>query len=284
MGRRWPDWPPEDNPVRRRSSGVRRRRTVTLDPADPQLLDRVIAIARAAGEVIMPFFRRDTLVRTKADHSPVTAADEAADALITNALRDLTPEIPVVSEESAAQFGGRAPASTFWLVDPLDGTREFIAGRDEFTVNIALVEQGSPILGVVLLPARGELYAGARGAGAALHTAAGRRALHCRPLPAAGATVAVSRSHGDRDADLALLGGVRVAGFVAAGSALKFGLIAAGDADLYPRSGRTMEWDTAAGQAVVEAAGGAVFAGDVPLVYGKQGFINPAFLASGRQT
>jgi len=255
---------------------------VPFDPADPQLLDRVADIARAAGEVIIPFFRLDTDVRTKADDSPVTAADEAADALINRALRQLTPAVPVVSEESEAPFGGRAPGELFWLVDPLDGTREFIAGRDEFTVNIALVSRGSPVLGVVFLPARGVLYSGARGAGAALYTAAGRQPLHCRSLPAAGATVAVSRSHGDRDADLALLGGLRVAGFLQAGSALKFGLIAAGEADAYPRSGRTMEWDTAAGQAVVEAAGGTVLSAGAPLVYGKRGFVNPAFVAHGQ--
>jgi 3'(2'), 5'-bisphosphate nucleotidase len=281
MDSRRPGSPPRDNPTRRHPSGAFRPRNVLFDPTDPLLLDRVAEIARAAGEVIMPFFRRDADVRTKADDSPVTDADEAADALITRALRQLTPAVSVVSEESAAPFGGRAPGELFWLVDPLDGTREFIAGRDEFTVNIALVRHGSPVLGVVFLPARGALYSGARGAGAALHTAAGRQPLHCRPLPAEGATVAVSRSHGDRDADLALLGGLRIAGFVQAGSALKFGLIAAGAADVYPRSGRTMEWDTAAGQAVVEAAGGAVRADDMSLVYGKRGFINPAFVAKG---
>jgi len=257
-----------------------------FEPADSRLLDHAIAIARSAGDVIMPFFRQcDIAVRTKADASPLTAADEAADALITAALRDLTPTIPLVSEESADQFAGKAPASMFWLVDPLDGTREFIGGRDEFTVNIALVRDGTPLLGVVFLPARNELYAGAAGHGALTIDDSAQRPIRCRPLPAAGATVAVSRSHGDRAADGALLAGVGVAGEVQAGSALKFCLVARGEADAYPRAGRTMEWDTAAGQAVLNAAGGNVFdRSGRPLAYGKLGFENPSFVARGNWT
>jgi 3'(2'), 5'-bisphosphate nucleotidase len=255
---------------------------VPFEPTDPRLLDSAIAIARAAGEAIMPFYRRGTDVRMKADASPVTAADEAADALITRALGELTPSIPVVSEESAAQFGGRAPAARFWLVDPLDGTKEFIGERDEFTVNIALIEDGVPLLGVVLLPARGEVYAGAAGCGAFVIDGGGRRLIRCRALPAGGGLVAVSRSHGDRTADGALLGGIKVAGEVQAGSALKFCLVARGAADVYPRAGRTMEWDTAAGQAVVMFAGGSVT--DMQgreLTYGKPGFENPHFVVRG---
>ena len=254
-----------------------------FEPTDPRLLDQAMAIARAAGAAIMPFFRqRDAVVRAKADASPLTEADEAADALITAALRELTPAIAAVSEESAGQFGGRAPGRTFWLVDPLDGTREFVAGRDEFTVNIALVRDGVPLLGVVFLPARDELYAGAAGHGAIVVDAAGQRPIHCRPLPAAGAIVAVSRSHGDRAADAALLAGIKVAGEIQAGSALKFCLVARGEADVYPRAGRTMEWDTAAGQAVLMAAGGSVVDRDGrPLAYGKPGFENPSFVALG---
>jgi 3'(2'), 5'-bisphosphate nucleotidase len=255
---------------------------VPFEAADPHLLDRAMVIAGAAGAVIMPFFRRDTEVRIKADASPVTAADEAADALITRALRELTPSIPVVSEESATRFEGKAPATTFWLVDPLDGTRDFVGGRDEFTVNIALVDNGKPVLGVVSLPARGELYAGVAGRGATVTDARGQRPIHCRRLPAAGAIVAVSRSHGDREADGALLAGVPIEGEVQAGSALKFCLVACGTADVYPRAGRTMEWDTAAGQAVLAAAGGNVFdRSGRPLAYGKPGFENPSFVARG---
>ncbi len=257
-----------------------------VEPTDPRLLDHVIAIARSAGAAIMPFYRQqDTAVRTKADASPVTAADEAADALICSALRELTPAIPVVSEESSGKYEGKAPASVFWLVDPLDGTREFIGGRDEFTVNIALVRDGEPVLGVVLLPARDELYAGVVGHGAVMIAGDSRRAIQCRAMPVDGATVAVSRSHGDREADGALLGHIRAAREVAAGSALKFCLVARGDADAYPRAGRTMEWDTAAGQAVLNAAGGSVVDRDGrPLRYGKPGFDNPAFLATADRT
>jgi 3'(2'), 5'-bisphosphate nucleotidase len=257
-----------------------------FDPVDLRFLGSVATIARAAADVIMPFYRqRDTEVRTKADASPVTAADEAADAFITRALRELTPSIPVVSEESPAQFADKAQASTFWLVDPLDGTKEFISGRDEFTVNIALVKNGAPVFGVVLLPARDELYAGAVGHGATVTDAHGTRSIRSRPLPAEGAIVAVSRSHGDRAADGALLAGVPVAGEVQAGSALKFCLVARGDADVYPRAGRTMEWDTAAGHAVLAAAGGNVFDRQGrPLTYGKPGFENPSFVASGATT
>jgi 3'(2'), 5'-bisphosphate nucleotidase len=256
--------------------------SVPFETNDPRLLERAVSIAHAAGAAIMPYYQRGVAVREKADASPVTAADEAADELITRALRNLTPAIPVVSEESAAQFAGQAPGRTFWLVDPLDGTKEFIHQRDEFTVNIALIEDGAPVLGVVYLPARGETYAGAGGCGAEMIDRDGRRPIRCRPLPRTGAIVAVSRSHGDHAADAALLGRVRVAGQVQAGSALKFCLVARGDADLYPRAGRTMEWDTAAGQAVLAAAGGSVVdRSGGPLTYGKPGFENPSFLARG---
>ena len=252
-------------------------------PTDPRLLDHAVAIARGAGAVIMPFFRqRDMEVHAKADASPLTAADEAADVLITAALRELTPAIPIVSEESSDQFGGIAPAGTFWLVDPLDGTREFIGGRDEFTVNIALVKDGAPVLGVVFLPARNEMYAGAAGRGALAIDDSGQHPIRCRLLPATGVIVAVSRSHGDRAADGALLAGMTVAGEVQAGSALKFCLVASGQADAYPRAGRTMEWDTAAGQAVLMAAGGSIVdRHGHPLTYGKPGFENPSFVALG---
>jgi 3'(2'), 5'-bisphosphate nucleotidase len=255
---------------------------VPFDPPDPSLLDHVIAIARSAGAAIMPFYKRGGAVRTKADASPVTEADEIADTMISEALRALTPGVPVVAEESASRFEGKAPAGRFWLVDPLDGTREFIGERDEFTVNIALVDEGRPLLGVVFLPARDELYAGVPGRGAFVVAGAGQRPIRCRPMPAEGAVVAVSRSHGDREADGALLGDVRAAGEVQAGSALKFCLVARGDADAYPRAGRTMEWDTAAGQAVLMAAGGRVVDRDgQSLTYGKPGFENPSFVALG---
>jgi 3'(2'), 5'-bisphosphate nucleotidase len=262
-------------------------------PANPPTLpslDAVAAIARAAGDAILAIYGREFGVMAKSDASPLTEADEAAEALIVPALQALTPGWPVVAEEAVAR--GQAPEAVmpgacWWLVDPLDGTREFVARNGEFTVNIGLVRDGAPVLGVVLAPALGVLYAGAQGQGAWVEDAAGRRPLAARTLPAAGATLALSRSHGDAERlaqwlrDSGWQG--RVAGERHAGSALKFGLIAAGEADLYPRLGPTMEWDTAAGQAVLEAAGGAVRdLHGAPLRYGKPLWRNPHFVAGGR--
>jgi 3'(2'), 5'-bisphosphate nucleotidase len=246
------------------------------------LLPELEAIARRAGEVILEVYRGDFDARTKADASPVTEADERAEAVIVAALRALTPAIPVVAEEEVARGGCPAVGPRFWLVDPLDGTKEFISRNGEFTVNIALVQGGAPVLGVVLAPALGRLFSGAVGAGAVLEDAAGRRAIAVRPVPAAGLTVVGSRSHGDAAALDAFLGGRKVAALSAAGSSLKFCLLAAGEADLYPRLGRTMEWDIAAGHAVLAAAGGRVTRLDgTPMTYGKPGFENPHFVASG---
>ena len=267
----------------------------------PDLLQAVAAIARAAGDVVMAIYATDFAVHGKADASPVTAADEQAEALILAGLRSLTPHIPIVAEEAAA--AGHAPllaaGQRFWLVDPLDGTREFVARNGEFTVNIALIEHGRPVLGVVLAPAVGGrpgessagpvgcLYAGIVGQGAWVEDAAGRRAIHCRPQPAEGLTVLASRSHGDAAVLHAFLAGYlagrRVAHLGTAGSSLKLCLLAAGQADVYPRLGRTMEWDIAAGHAVLAAAGGSVCRVDDgrPLGYGKAGFENPHFVAAG---
>jgi 3'(2'), 5'-bisphosphate nucleotidase len=251
-----------------------------------ELLHQVEAIARAAGELILQVYGTDFEVRGKADASPVTLADEQAEALITPALRALIPGgpgVPVVAEEAASRGDLPAACERFWLVDPLDGTREFVQRNGEFTVNIGLVHDGQPVLGVVLAPALGRLYAGVPGLGAWLVGDDGlRQAIRCRPLPAAGATLAVSRAYGDAQRLQEWLQGRPVAQRVPAGSALKFGLLAAGQADLYPRFGRTMEWDTAAGHAVLLAAGGQVrdVAGQ-PLRYGKPGFENPDFIAHG---
>jgi 3'(2'), 5'-bisphosphate nucleotidase len=247
-----------------------------------ELLPAVERLARAAGALILQVYAGEFAVRGKADASPVTAADERAEALIVPALQALTPGWPVVAEEAAARGETPAAGDRFWLVDPLDGTREFVSRNGEFTVNIALVERGVPVLGVVFLPVPDRLYAGVVGQGAWLEEGGGRRAIVCRALPAAGATLASSRSHGDEAALAAWLQGRPVAARITAGSSLKFGLIAAGLADLYPRFGRTMEWDTAAGDAVLRAAGGQVcdLAG-APLRYGKPGFENPHFVASG---
>jgi 3'(2'), 5'-bisphosphate nucleotidase len=249
------------------------------------LLEDVIAIARDAGKVVMEVYATDFAVRGKDDASPVTEADERAERVIVPALAALTPGVPVVAEEEVA--AGRVPTvgERFWLVDPLDGTKEFIGRNGEFTVNVALIEQGVPVLGVVLAPAlgaAGRLFAGARGCGAWLDDGQGRRPIACRPVPAEGLTVVASRSHGDAAALDAFLAGRRVASLANAGSSLKLCLVAAGEADLYPRLGRTMEWDIAAGHAVLRAAGGEVTRLDDgrPLRYGKPGFDNPHFVAA----
>ncbi len=248
---------------------------------DPQLLQAVIDITRRAGDLILQVYATDFAVRGKTDASPVTEADERAEALIVPALQMLAPEVPIVAEEAVA--GGAKPeiGDWFWLVDPLDGTKEFISRNGEFTVNIALVHRGAPVLGVVLAPALGRLFAGVAGQGAFMEDAAGRRPMRCRAVPAAGLTVVASRSHGDAAALDAFLAGRTVASLVNAGSSLKLCLVAAGEADLYPRLGRTMEWDIAAGHAVLAAAGGQVqtLHGE-PLRYGKPGFENPHFSAS----
>ena len=248
-----------------------------------ELLERIATIAREAGDAAMAVYRNNYTVRGKGDGSPVTEADERAEAVILERLAQLTPGIPVVSEEQAAAGSNPAFGARFWLVDPLDGTKEFIKRNGEFTINIALVDARRPMLGVVLAPALGRLYAGAHGRGARLEDAAGRRDIACRSVPPEGITVVASRSHGDADALDDFLVGRKVAAQTNAGSSLKFCLVAAGEADLYPRLGRTMEWDTAAGHAVLLAAGGSVTTLDgKDLCYGKPGLDNPHFVAGGR--
>jgi len=247
-----------------------------------ELLEQVCAIARDAGRVVMEVYSTDFAVRGKDDASPVTEADERAEAVIVRALHTLTPDIPVVAEEAAA--AGRTPdvESRFWLVDPLDGTKEFVSRNGEFTVNIALIQDGCPVLGVVFAPALGRLFAGMLHGGAFAEDATGRQAIQCRRVPAAGLTVVASRSHADSAAISEFLDGRKVASLVNAGSSLKLCMVAVGEADLYPRLGRTMEWDIAAGHAVLLAAGGRLtdLAG-TELRYGKRGFDNPHFAASG---
>lgn len=247
-----------------------------------KLLEEVVAIARSAGDLILEVYGAAFTVSEKADGSPVTEADERAESRILAGLAALTPQVPVVSEEAHSR--GRVPHidGRFWLVDPLDGTREFIDRTGEFTVNIALVEDGEPSLGVVLAPALRRLFGGARGIGALAEQDGKRRSIACRRPPAEGLTVVSSRSHGDRAALTAFLAGRRVASSAYAGSSLKFCLVAAGEADLYPRLGRTMEWDTAAGHAVLAAAGGRVARLDgQELRYAKPDFSNPHFVAMG---
>ncbi len=246
------------------------------------LLPAVIEIAEAAGKATLTFFRANPEVMQKEDKTPVTQADYAAEEIILDGLSRLTPDIPAISEEAAASAGEMPPApETFWLVDPLDGTREFIAGRDEFTVNIALITGRRPILGVVVAPARALTYAG-YGSYAIETTAMKTRQIQSRIPPSGALVVVASRSHRSPGED-AYLKGLEVASIVSTGSSLKFCLIATGEADLYPRFGPTMEWDTAAGHAVLNAAGGsAVTAEGSPLLYGKSGYRNSAFVASGQ--
>jgi 3'(2'), 5'-bisphosphate nucleotidase len=250
-----------------------------------ELIKELAEVARAAGAIIMRHYAIATPSRLKSDRSPVTAADEAAEEYILAALGRLAPGVPVLAEESAS--AGRLPdlsGDVFFVVDPLDGTREFLDRNGEFTVNIALVEATCPVAGVVYAPALDRLFRGT-GASAVEENAQGQRALHVR-TPATGALRAVaSRSHRDPQTE-AFLARHAITDVVSAGSSLKFCLLAAGEADVYPRMGPTMEWDTAAGHAVLLAAGGRVTLedGQTPLAYGKaaDGFRNPNFIAWAR--
>ena len=246
------------------------------------LLDELALLARRAGAAVMAVYASDFSVSGKADASPVTEADVRAEAIIVAGLTALAPGIPVVAEEAMAAGAAPQIGQRFWLVDPLDGTREFISRNGEFTVNIALIEDGAPLAGVVYAPAIDQLYAGCGGHGAFIEEAGVRRATACRTPPPAGLVVVSSRSHGDEATLRAYLAGRQVASVAYAGSSLKLCLIANAQADLYPRFGRTMEWDIAAGHAVLAAAGGHVHRLDgSPLRYGKPGFENPHFVASG---
>ena len=270
---------------------------------DPAALTATLCeIALRAGQEILAVYASDFTVRGKADASPVTEADTRAERIILEGLGECAPGIPVVAEESAA--AGEIPdvaGRPFFLVDPLDGTREFIGRNGEFTVNVALIEDGVPTVGVVHLPALDETFwtagdgvawrtrggagrigrAGGTGiAGAAAGAAGGAERIACR-RPGAALVAIASRSHRDFETDH-FLERFEIAEIVSAGSSLKFCRIAEGAADLYPRLGRTMEWDVAAGHAILSAAGGSVETMDgAPLTYGKPGFDNPRFVARG---
>lgn len=249
--------------------------------------DTFRALAIAAGRKIMEIYDSDDLgVEAKADDSPVTRADLAADAVIREGLAKAYPGLQLVTEEMASSHGG-ARDERFILVDPLDGTKEFVRRGGDFTVNIALIENGAPIAGVVYAPAKGRLFQTLDAGGAVEETgefgpAPGpRRALAVAAPDNAALRVVASASHRDKATD-DYIARYRVAAFHSAGSSLKFCLLAAGEADLYPRLGRTMEWDTAAGHAVLSAAGGRVDRLDrpgEPLAYGKPGDDNPFFVA-----
>ncbi len=240
-----------------------------------------IGLATRAGAAILAIRAAGFETLAKHDRSPVTAADHAAEAIIVGGLRAAYPGIPVIAEEEVA--GGRAEIAgdMFWLVDPLDGTREFVAGTEDFTVNIGLVRDGRAVLGVVGAPALGELFCGVVGRGASKHGETGRHSIRVRPPPPGGLVVMASRHHGGLAELNGFLAGRRVASLHHVGSSLKFCRVAEGEADLYPRLGRTMEWDTAAAHAVAEAAGARVTGLDgQPLSYGKPGFENPPFVCA----
>lgn len=258
------------------------------------MLDVFERAALDAGEVILKIYESGPTTSYKADCSPVTEADECAERIILDALLQAFPNIPVVAEEAAA--AGHAPGISnqgFILVDPLDGTKEFIARRSEFTVNIALIEGGVPVAGVVYAPALGVAYSGDRHGACRLtigpdFSIVQRSPIQARPVGASPIAVA-SRSHNTPETD-DFLRTSNIAETRSIGSSLKFCLLAEGDADVYPRFGRTMEWDTAAGDAVLRAAGGATTTLDGhPLTYGKTNqphetdFANPHFIAWGRR-
>ncbi|MBC8025310.1 MAG: 3'(2'),5'-bisphosphate nucleotidase CysQ [Steroidobacteraceae bacterium] len=254
-------------------------------------LQPIIYSAQRAGGAIMAVYATDFSVRDKVDASPVTEADEAAERILLADLAMIAPGIPVVAEEAAA--AGKTPvvADRFFLVDPLDGTKEFVSRRDEFTVNVALIEKGVPVLGVVFAPARRELFWGdvrAQRAGRIDADPDGTMpsmgsSIEARVAPTSGLVAVASRSHRTPETD-AFLANYPVGEFRSIGSSLKFCLVATGEADIYPRVGPTMEWDTAAGHAVLLAAGGRVT--DLegkPFLYGKPAFRNGNFVARGRE-
>jgi len=245
------------------------------------LLSDIAIAAREAGEAILQVVRRGFEVENKHDSSPVTEADRAAELVILGALARAAPGVPVIAEEEVA--AGRIPAhdDLYFLVDPLDGTKEFIRGGDDYTVNIGMVANGSPLLGVVFAPASGRLHGGIVGSGAWLDDGDGRTPIRTRER--AGAVTAVaSKSHLNQATIDYLQLAVGDCSYTAVGSSLKFCTVAEGEADIYPRASPTSEWDTAAGHAVLLAAGGRVDGPDgEPLRYGKPAFLNRAFVATG---
>ena len=245
-----------------------------------RLLDDIAEAAREAGEAILTVVRRGFEVEAKRDASPVTEADRAAELIILAALARTAPGVPVIAEEEVA--AGRIPAhgDTYFLVDPLDGTKEFVRGGSDYTVNIGLIEGGVPTLGAVFAPATGRLHGGLVGRGAWFDEGGGQTEIRTRPR-GENLTAVASKSHLNQATIDYLQQAAGGCGYVAIGSSLKFCIVAEGKADIYPRVSPTSEWDTAAGHAVLLAAGGLV---DGPygsaLTYGKRAFLNRAFVAT----
>lgn len=247
---------------------------------DHRLLEILVVTARAAGAEILRLVQAGFEVETKGDESPVTVCDRAAEQIILRALEAAAPGVPVIAEEEVA--AGRIPAhgDTYFLVDPLDGTKEFVRGGDDYTVNIGLIAGGQPKLGVVYQPAIDKLWAGIVGEGAFVEEGSDRRPIRCRPLGESRAAVA-SKSHLTQSTVDYLAQVMGLCDFVSVGSSLKFCIVAEGKADIYPRLSPTSEWDTAAGHAVLLAAGGRVDGLDgKPLQYGKKAFLNLGFCAT----
>ncbi len=260
------------------------------------LCEPLLATSLEAGRAVMEIYNAEFEVSVKSDNSPVTAADTASEDIILKALNVVAPQIPVLSEEAFSEGHIPEVGDEFFLVDPLDGTREFINRNGEFTINIALIQYGRPVFGIVYAPALDQMfYASAPGEAyeasltpggpAPQPIAANGIRIKTREPASDGIAAVASRSHMTAETQQKLER-FRITSTINAGSSLKFCLVARGDADLYPRLGRTMEWDTAAGQAVLTAAGGAVLTMEgAPLAYGKseRGFDNPGFMAWGRQ-
>ena len=249
-----------------------------MDHAD--LLDHLADAAREGGEAILDVVRRGFEVESKHDASPVTEADRAAELIILAALARAAPGVPVIAEEEVA--AGRIPAhdDLYFLVDPLDGTKEFVRGGDDYTVNIGLIEAGTPRLGVVYAPATGLLHGGCVGEGAWVQRSEGRLSIRTRER-SDQLTAVASKSHLNQATVDYLEAAVGTCARVSVGSSLKFCIVAEGNADIYPRLSPTSEWDTAAGHAILLAAGGLVDGPDgTPLRYGKRAFLNRAFVGT----
>ncbi len=260
--------------------------TTLADPLSDDLVSELVAVTRRAGAAILEVYDSDFEVEQKSDASPLTQADLAAHDVIAAALRELTPEVPLISEESdRPPYSERQHWRRYWLVDPLDGTREFVDRNGQFTVNIALIEDGMPRFGLVGVPTRGQVFVGHVAAGRAeCHEEGSVRKIAGRPMaPDRPVTVVASRSHGNKRLEryleslAAAFPGVERRGV---GSSLKLCMLAEGGADLYPRLGPTSEWDIAAAHAVLAAAGGAVRQlGGQPITYNKPDILNPDFIA-----
>jgi 3'(2'), 5'-bisphosphate nucleotidase len=246
-----------------------------------RLLEDIAVAAREAGEAILDIVRRGYDIEHKQDSSPVTEADRAAELVILAALAKAAPGVPVIAEEEVA--AGRIPAhgDTYFLVDPLDGTKEFVRGGDDYTVNIGLIVNGTPHLGAVYAPATERLHAGVVGEGAWMEDLSNRIPISSRK-PGRELVAVASKSHFNQPTADYLCEAAKDCGYVAIGSSLKFCIVAEGRADIYPRLSPTSEWDTAAGHAVLLAAGGRVDGPEGnPLAYGKRAFLNRGFVATG---